>query len=54
MAEGVEYVWQVSVLREFGCEVGQGYLFSRPIDFDALVKLLDAPAVDVQAMLADG
>lgn len=54
VAEGVEYAWQVSALREFGCEVGQGYLFSRPVDFDALVELLDAPAVDVQAMLADG
>lgn len=51
VAEGVEHPWQVAVLKDFGCDMGQGYLFSRPVSFDALLELLAAPPLDVRAML---
>ncbi|MFD1733322.1 EAL domain-containing protein [Deinococcus malanensis] len=31
IAEGIETEQEWDVLRELGCEVGQGYLFSRPL-----------------------
>jgi diguanylate cyclase (GGDEF)-like protein len=31
VAEGVETAWQVDLLREMGCQYGQGYFFSRPV-----------------------
>ncbi|GAA4961823.1 hypothetical protein GCM10023225_01800 [Kineococcus glutinatus] len=36
VAEGVETQAQRDALRDMGCDVGQGYLFSRPVDADAL------------------
>ena len=41
VAEGIEEPEQRQRLRELGCLVGQGYLFSRPV-----------PAADVPALLA--
>lgn len=32
VAEGVETAEQLTILRSLGCEFGQGYLFSRPVD----------------------
>jgi EAL domain-containing protein (putative c-di-GMP-specific phosphodiesterase class I) len=32
LAEGVEEAGQVAALRAAGCELGQGYLFARPMD----------------------
>lgn len=43
VAEGGEHPWQVAVLREFGCDMCQGYFFSRPVDFEALLELLASP-----------
>lgn len=40
LAEGVETVQQWHHLRRLGCDVGQGYLISRPLNFDALVRFL--------------
>lgn len=40
IAEGVETDAQVSELVRHGCEVGQGYLFSRPLPVDAATQLL--------------
>jgi EAL domain-containing protein (putative c-di-GMP-specific phosphodiesterase class I) len=40
VAEGVETQGQLDLLRELGCERAQGYLFSRPVDHDAILKLL--------------
>ncbi len=37
VAEGVENDEQVRCLREYGCNLGQGYLLGRPVPFEALV-----------------
>lgn len=44
VAEGAEIEEQVSQLKSLGCEFGQGYFFSRPIDSAAIRTLLQAPA----------
>ena len=36
-AEGVETVEQLRLIRELGCDVGQGYLISRPLEPEALL-----------------
>jgi EAL domain-containing protein (putative c-di-GMP-specific phosphodiesterase class I) len=40
VAEGVETQAQLNLLRRLGCERAQGYLFSRPVDHEAILKLL--------------
>ncbi len=45
VAEGIEDSHQRSELRELGCAVGQGYLFSRPLEVEALLTLLASDAV---------
>jgi EAL domain-containing protein (putative c-di-GMP-specific phosphodiesterase class I) len=40
VAEGIEKEEQLGLLRALGCEFGQGYLFSRPIDAEAAAALL--------------
>ncbi|MCD2173936.1 putative bifunctional diguanylate cyclase/phosphodiesterase [Rhizobium sp. C4] len=40
IAEGVETVEQLNRLREAGCRLYQGYLFSPPVDVEAFGKLL--------------
>ncbi len=40
IAEGIESVKQLEQLRELGCELGQGYLFSSPVDAKAAEELL--------------
>ena len=40
VAEGTETEEQVSLLKQFNCEMAQGYFFSRPIDDQAMLKLL--------------
>ena len=44
VAEGIERVDQLGPLQALGCQFGQGYLFSRPMEPDALSALLDGPA----------
>ena len=41
VAEGIETSHQLSLLRKLGCEYGQGYFFSRPVDLAAAGKLLN-------------
>lgn len=40
VAEGVETIEQLERLRQLGCSLGQGYLFSRPIPREAFIALL--------------
>src|SRR5260370_344046 len=46
VAEGIETRSQLTSLEQFGCEFGQGYLFSRPVDHAALEKLLSFASCD--------
>ncbi len=43
IAEGVERVEQAQALRSMGCQVAQGYLFSVPVEADAILPLLGRP-----------
>jgi len=40
VAEGVERVEQADRLRNLNCDIGQGYLFSRPLPSDAITGML--------------
>jgi diguanylate cyclase (GGDEF)-like protein len=40
VAEGIETKAQADKLRELGCDLGQGYLFSRPVPADGTLALL--------------
>ncbi|MBD2008188.1 EAL domain-containing protein [Microcoleus vaginatus ZQ-A3] len=40
VAEGIETPTQLQKLRELGCELGQGYLFSKPVDSEKATELL--------------
>lgn len=40
-AEGIESKEQLDVLKSIGCSYVQGYLMSRPLDIDTLVKVVD-------------
>lgn len=40
IAEGVETQEQADLLKEWGCNIGQGYLFSRPLSFEKLSERL--------------
>ncbi|MGD1807528.1 putative bifunctional diguanylate cyclase/phosphodiesterase [Dapis sp. BLCC M126] len=40
IAEGIETKYQLEKLKELGCEKGQGYLFSKPLEAQALEALL--------------
>jgi diguanylate cyclase (GGDEF)-like protein len=42
VAEGVESELTLSLLSDIGCDVGQGFLFSRPLPFDRLTAWLAA------------
>ncbi len=44
-AEGIESPDQWAELRSLGCDFGQGYHFSRPIDPEALIALLESGGV---------
>ena len=51
VAEGVETQAQLELLRELGCEAGQGYLFHRPMMLDALVSHLLEPIGEAGALV---
>ncbi len=47
VAEGIEEVSTESLLRRFGCDVGQGYLFSRPLSAEMIDHWLHAQPAGV-------
>ena len=54
VAEGIEKEEQLGLLRALGCEFGQGYLFSRPVDADAAASLLGTGLPPRQNRALDG
>jgi EAL domain-containing protein (putative c-di-GMP-specific phosphodiesterase class I) len=44
VAEGLEHFEQFMALRRIGCEIGQGFYFSRPVPADQVSRLLEADA----------
>jgi diguanylate cyclase (GGDEF)-like protein/PAS domain S-box-containing protein len=43
VAEGIETTAQLRELRRLGCDLGQGYLLSRPMEADALTRRFGSP-----------
>ena len=41
VAEGVETAEESAALQRMGCRIGQGFLFSHPLDPDAAARLLE-------------
>ncbi|KGS12784.1 hypothetical protein OA77_20045 [Pseudomonas coronafaciens] len=50
VAEGVETVGQLELLRSFGCDQVQGYLLSRPLPLDELMTYLYSEASHTEAL----
>ncbi|WP_158633635.1 putative bifunctional diguanylate cyclase/phosphodiesterase [Tautonia sociabilis] len=44
VAEGIETPDQLALLRELGCDYGQGYYFSRPVPIDEIPAFLPLPS----------
>jgi EAL domain-containing protein (putative c-di-GMP-specific phosphodiesterase class I) len=40
VAEGIEYENQIEALQDLGCELGQGFLFAKPMPHSALMRYL--------------
>lgn len=53
IAEGIETEAQASFLRSIGCDQGQGYLFSRPVEAAECARLLRAQAEKSVALTLD-
>jgi EAL domain-containing protein (putative c-di-GMP-specific phosphodiesterase class I) len=49
IAEGVETEQQLALLKSWGCEAAQGFLFARPGDVWAITKLLRLGWIDHRA-----
>ena len=41
VAEGIETIQQLELLKHFKCDIGQGYYYSKPVVPEALEKLAD-------------
>lgn len=42
IAEGIENTAQMGLLRTFGCDMGQGFLFSSPVEAEVTAKMMTA------------
>jgi EAL domain-containing protein (putative c-di-GMP-specific phosphodiesterase class I) len=42
VAEGIETPEQAALMAELGCNKGQGYLYSRPLDAQTLIDWIQA------------
>jgi sensor c-di-GMP phosphodiesterase-like protein len=42
VAEGIETSEQAALMAELGCNKGQGYLYSRPLDPQTLIEWIQA------------
>lgn len=49
IAEGVETEEQHQILKEMGCDFGQGYLFARPLPADQFLRFIQPHDVDSQS-----
>jgi EAL domain-containing protein (putative c-di-GMP-specific phosphodiesterase class I) len=49
VAEGIESEGQLAHMRAVGCDIGQGYLFSRPVPAEEVTAFLSAARDDAQA-----
>ena len=49
VAEGIERVEQADRLRTLECDIGQGYLYSRPLPSDAISAFLRDRTADLRA-----
>jgi diguanylate cyclase (GGDEF)-like protein/PAS domain S-box-containing protein len=54
VAEGVETSQQHERLRELGCGLGQGFLFSHPVDAEVLRRMLDSTITLDELVSTDG
>ena len=52
IAEGIETTQQLQQLHDLGCDLGQGYLFSQPVEAKAAEHLLRHPTADQRANVA--
>jgi EAL domain-containing protein (putative c-di-GMP-specific phosphodiesterase class I) len=53
VAEGIETEVQRQILHEIGCDVGQGYLFARPLPADEAANLLSVRRLRSIARVSD-
>ena len=49
IAEGIETTEQLDAIRELGCSLGQGFLFSKPVLPTEVERFLGASEIDVVA-----
>jgi EAL domain-containing protein (putative c-di-GMP-specific phosphodiesterase class I) len=53
VAEGIELDEQWTALRNLDCELGQGFLFARPMDVDATLDYLRGRASQTESASVD-
>jgi len=53
VAEGIESEGQLDSLQDFGCDLGQGYLFARPMPAEQIKELLATATAAAKQELAD-
>ncbi len=52
VVEGIETVRQLNFFRQQGCRIAQGFLFSKPVEADAILEMLRAQALPGPVNLA--